>query len=201
MLILWTATVAGLWKLQIPVWNDILTVGFAHLLAGRAISIVQGTHLGLPPWLIVLMATYADTAAMLILYPLFVYSYEHIVEGHFLQKRMRTMLESAERHVDRFRRFKIAGVFLFVMAPLWMTGIIVGAILGYLLGLRTWVTITTVIIGAFVAVTSWVYAYDLVFQWLNRIHQGLALTLTVALILGLVLCRLIRKRRMAGRDA
>jgi uncharacterized membrane protein len=195
MLLLWIAAVACLWQWGNPQWDDILTVGFAHLLAGRAISIAQGTQVGLPRWLIVLVATYADTMGMLIVFPLFVYSYEHFVEGRFFQKRMRSMLESAQRNVDRFGRYKVAGVFFFVWLPFWMTGIIVGAILGYLLGLRTWVTIVTVILGAFAAVASWVYAYDKLFLWLSRIHQEIPFLFTLALLVGLLLFRILRKRR------
>jgi uncharacterized membrane protein len=197
MVLLWIAAAACLWQLSSPLWGDILTVGFAHLLAGRAISIAQGTQVGLPQWLIVFVATYADVTAMFIFYPLFVYSYEHFLEGHFFQKRMKPMLESAEKNVSRIGPFKAVGVFFFVWLPFWMTGIIVGAILGYLLGLRTWVTITTVILGAFAAVASWVYAYDVLFKWLATFHQEIPLLFTIGLIIGLVLFRMIRRRKNA----
>jgi len=199
MLLLWIAAAACLWQLGSAVWDDILTVGFAHLLAGRAISIAQGTQVGLPKWLIVLVATYADMTVMLIVFPLFVYSYEHLLEGHFFQRRMKPMLESAESGMDRFGRYKIAGVFFFVWMPFWMTGIIIGAILGYLLGLRTWVTIITVVLGALAAVSSWLYAYDKLFQWLSRIHQEIPLIFTLTLIIGLLLFRYLRRRRIMHR--
>jgi uncharacterized membrane protein len=195
MLVVWIAAAAGLWQTQHPMWDDILTVGFAHLLAGRGVSIAQGTQVGLPSWLIVLNATYADIMGMLIVYPLFVYSYENLFEGRFFQKRMRPMLESAQKNLGRVRRFKMAGIFVFVWLPFWMTGIIIGAILGYLLGLRTWVTILTTSLGAFAAVWSWVYAYDLLFAELADIHQEIPFFFTIALILGLIVFRVIHKRK------
>ena len=200
MLVVWIAGVAYLWRFNVSIWNDILTIGFAHVLAGRAISIARGTYVGLPKWLIVMLAVYADTTVMLILFPLFVWSYEHIAGGRFLQQRMRPMLESAERNMDRFGRYKIAGVFFFVWIPLWMTGIIAGAILGHLLGLRAWVTIVTVIAGAFAAVVSWVYAYDIVFKLLSRIHQDIAMFLVVAVFVGLLIYRFYRRRRIGRRN-
>jgi len=199
MLILLIAVIAYLWRMGVAAWSNILTVCFAHILAGRAISIAQGTYAGLPKWLIVALATYVDTTAMFIIYPLFVYSYEHIVEGNSFQRKMRPILESAERNIDRFGHYKIAGVFLFVWAPLWMTGIIAGAILGYLLGLRTWITVVTVILGALAAVASWVYAYDLLFSWLSDFHQDVGLAVTVVLIAAVLIYRVWRKKRTARK--
>jgi uncharacterized membrane protein len=195
MLVVWIGAAAGLWHGGAAVWDDVLTVGFAHLLAGRAISIAQGTQIGLPKWLIVLIATHADVTATFLVYPLFVYTYENFFEGRFFQTRMRPMLKSAEKHVSGLGRFKIAGVFFFVWLPFWMTGIIVGSILGYLLGLRAWVTLTAVSLGALAAVASWVYAYDILFTWLSTIHQEVPLVFTVVLIVGVVWLRIVRRRR------
>ena len=195
MLLAWVATAAALWYFGREEWDDILSVGFAHLLAGRAISIAHGTDMELPPWSLVAIATYADMTGMFILYPLFVYTYENFFEGRFFQKRMKPMLDSARKGMDSFGRYKILGVFSFVWLPLWMTGIIAGAVLGYLLGLRTWVTMLTVSLGALAAVWSWVYAYDKLFSWLSGGHQSISLVLTPMLICILVVYRVIRKRR------
>jgi len=197
MLVVWIAATAFMWESGMEQWDDLLTVGFAHLLAGRAISIAQGAQVGLPKWTITVIATYADVMGMLLVFPLFVYSYEHFFGGHFFQKRMKPMLESAQKRVDRFSGSKIAGVFFFVWLPFWMTGIIVGAVLGYLLGLRTWVTLLTASLGALAAVSSWVYAYDILFKWLGRIHQEIPGIFTVVLLVALLAFRSYRKRKSA----
>ena len=195
MLLVWIAAIAVMWESGIEEWDDILTVGFAHLLAGRAISIAQGSQVGLPKWAITVIATYTDVMGMLLMFPIFVYSYEHFFGGRFFQKRMKPMLESAQKRVDRFRGSKIAGVFFFVWLPFWMTGIIVGAVLGYLLGLRTWVTVLATSLGAVAAVASWVYAYDILFRGLTRIHQEIPGIFTVLLLLALLAFRSYRKRK------
>jgi len=199
MLLGWFITAAALWQVRSGLWDDIINVGFMHLMAGRAISIAQGTHIGLPRWLIIVIATYVDVMGMLLVFPLFVYSYENFVEGRFFQRRMRSMLESAQKNVGRFGRYEVVGVFFFVWLPFWMTGIIVGAILGYLLRLPTWVIIATTSLGALAAVSSWVYAYDHVYQWLGTIHQGIPLVFTVCLIAVLLGFRIYRKRKQARK--
>jgi uncharacterized membrane protein len=201
MLLVWIGVAAGLWRSGAEIWDDIFTVGFSHLLAGRAVSIAQGTHIGLPKWLIVLIATYADITATMLIYPLFVYTYENYFEGPFFQTRMRPMLRSAEKHVTSVRGSKIVGVFFFVWLPFWMTGIIIGSVLGYLLGLRSWVTLGAVSLGALAAVATWVYAYDVLFNGLSRIHQEIPLVFTVALIAIAIWFRLRRRKKMRNGNA
>ena len=195
MLLVWTGTAAGLWRLNHPHWADVLTVGFAHLLAGRAISIAQGTYAGLPKLAITTIAVYADIMVMLLVYPVFVFSYENLFEGRFFQKRLKPMLDSAQSGMDRFGKGKAVGVFCFVWLPFWMTGIIAGTILGYLLGLRTWVTLLAASLGSLAAVASWVYAYDLLFRRLSGIHQEIPLAFAVLLLATLVWYPTWRRRK------
>lgn len=200
MLILWIEAMALLWRIAYPGWLNILTVGLTHVVAGRAASIAHGTHAGLAPGLIAFLAVYADTTAMFLLYPLFVFSYRNYFEGRFFQKHMKPFLESAQRGAGSLHGSKIVGVFLFVWFPFWMTGIIIGSVLGHLLGLRTWVTMATVITGATAAVVSWVYAYDKLFGWLADINQAIPIVLTICIFTGVVVYRFTRKRRLSRPD-
>jgi len=193
MLIVWVEAMALFWSLGHPMWLNMLTVGLAHVVAGRAASIAHGTQVGLSPWLTCLLATYADTMAMFVIYPMLVYGYQHFVENVFFQKHMKPIFESAQRRMPRVRRFKIAGVFLFVFFPFWMTGVIVGAVLGYLLGLKTWVNMTTVVLGSATAVLTWVYAYDRAFGWLTDVHPSVPLVLTALIFAALIASRLAKR--------
>jgi len=79
--------------------------------------------------------------------------------------------------------------------------VIVGALLGYLLGLRLWVNMATVAVGTMTAIICWVFAYDRLFSWLGGIHESIPLAATVLLIGALVAWRLmhrIRSKRRAG---
>ena len=74
---------------------------------------------------------------MLILYPLFVLSWNRLIDIGRLGPYLARVHASAESQQGWVRRFGIAGLFLFVFVPFWMTGPVVGAIIGFLLGLRT----------------------------------------------------------------
>lgn len=194
MLILFAGALALLWRREDENWFAILTMGFAHLFAGRAASIAQATHAGLSTPVKILVPIYCDVMAMFLCYPVLVFSYKHFFEKRFFQRHMKPVFESARKNMTHLRKSKIAGVFLFVFFPFWMTGIIAGAVLGFLLGLKTWVNMLTVAAGTAVAVVSWVYAYDQINDALGRIDSRLPVFLVLILLLSALGFRLHRKR-------
>lgn len=196
MLITWIAAVAFLWQDGSAFWYKLLTMGFTHALAGRAASIASGSSSGFPPSITVALAVYFDVMLLFIIYPLLVFSYKHFLEQRFFKKHMQPVFDSAKKSLTNFRKSKIVGIFLFVWFPLWMTGIIVGAILGFLLGLRTWVTMLTVILGSTSAVVCWVYLTHKLFSELGAINKSIPVTITVLLILFLAVMRLVKKREI-----
>jgi len=195
MLILWFETVATLFQLNDTLWPHMVEMKLTHLAFGRAAAIAVGTKADLPRLLIALLATYTDVMAMLIMFPLLVFSYRNLFERPFFQRHMKPVFDTAQRNLTKMRRFKVVGVFLFVWFPFWMTGIITGAVLGYLLGLRTWVNVTTVILGAFTAVVCWVYAYDRLFGWLGTVDQRYPPVIVCCTIAALIGLRLVKRRR------
>ncbi len=201
MLILWVGAVATLFQLKDPLWLHMVRMKLVHIAAGRAASIGMGTEADLPRLLIALLATYTDVMAMLIMYPLLVFSYRNLFERRFFQRHMKPVFDSAKRSLTKMRRFKIASVFLFVWFPFWMTGIITGSVLGFLLGLRTWVNVTTVIFGAFTAVVCWVYAYDLLFGWLGAVNQTYPVVVVCCIIAVLIVLRLLKRRQELKEQA
>lgn len=200
MLILWIETIAALWRSDHDLWLGMLTVGFTHILGGRAASIAQATQMGISPFLIAVLATYFDAVTMLLVYPVLVFSYKNFLERRFFRKHMLPVFDSARMNVGHLGRFKIAGVFLFVWFPFWMTGIISGSVLGFLIGLKTWVNAATVVIGSATAIICWVYAYDRLFGWLGSIHQGIPVGASLLIIGSLIAARIFRaKKRRRGR--
>ena len=137
---------------------------------------------------------------MFIIYPLLVYSYKHFLEERFFKQHMKPVFDSANRHLTRCRHAKIIGVFAFVWFPLWMTGVVIGAVLGFLLGLRTWVNITTVIIGTSSAVLCWVYAYDKLFAWLGDINTGIPIAIIILVVTILAARRIISQRKHKDKE-
>ena len=201
MLIAWVITAALLCYRQHPWWAEIFAVAVAHMFAGKAVSIAQGTALGMPGGLIAAISIYADMTALFITYPILIFSYEHFVEGPFYEKHVKRVFESAQKGMDRIGRFKILGLFAFVWFPFWMTGVIVGAVLGYLMGMRTWAIVLTVLLGTTSAVICWVFAYDFLLGWVTAIGEPVIHVLVTLVIVAIVIHHMRRRRRRLAEAA
>lgn len=192
--IVWIAIVAVLWHLKNELWGEILTMGFAQLLLGRAVSIARATEIGMHPVSIISFVVFIDTMTVFLVYPALVFSYRNLFEKRFFKDHIRPVFDSARMSMNRLGRFKIVGVFLFVWIPFWMTGIIVGSVLGFLMGLRPWVNMATVVGGTAAAILCWVYVYDQTYKWAGDIHSGIPRIITI-----LIITVLIAQRVIAGR--
>ena len=197
MLISWVLALALMFRAGHALAENILQMGFAHMLLGRAASITAGKGAEMHSALVAFLAVYLDVMIMFIVYPVLIFSYRNLFERRFFRQHMQPIFDSAQRSLGRMRGFKIVGIFFFVWFPFWMTGIIIGAVIGYLLGLRTWVTMTTVILGSTCAIVSWVYVLGEVFSKLQGVHEAIPGILTIVIILALLVLR-FRKRRGAG---
>jgi uncharacterized membrane protein len=203
MLILWLVAVAVLWRIQHPQWVNLMTMGFAQVILGRAAAIAQATQAGFNPYLTVFLACYLDCTIVMIAYPTLIFCYQNLLERRFFKQHMEPIFASARRSMARFRRSKIIGVFAFVWFPFFMTGVVAGSVLGYLLGLRPWVTMATVVLGTLSATVCWVFAYNNLFTWLGSIHRSIPVAATALIILFLAVRRIMlqRKRERNGQNS
>jgi len=200
MLILWIATIAILWHLQHHRWDDLLLMGFTQLMVGRAGAIAHATQVGFNATTRVLLACYIDCTIVMIAYPVLIFSYHNLLERRFFKEHMEPIFASARRNVARFRSSKMIGVFAFVWFPFFMTGVVAGSVLGYLLGLRAWITIATVALGTLSATICWVFAYDTLFGWLGAVHRSIPVAFTAMIIIVLAVRRIMLERRKERND-
>ncbi len=96
-----------------------------------------------------------ETILVLLFYPLFVFSWRHLVEIPGLSKIIKRTSRVAEAKRETIRKYGMIGLLAFVFLPFWMTGPVVGCAIGFLLGLQTWVTLTVVLAGTYLAIGGW----------------------------------------------
>lgn len=75
--------------------------------------------------------------------------------------------KAADAHKGKVQRYGIIGLFVFVWFPFWMTGPVVGSVIGFLLGLRVWLNMTVVLAGTYVAIFGWAF-------FLRQLHEQVA---------------------------
>ncbi len=175
-----------------------ITLGFAamtglNLLIGLAAGMSFGYAHGFGHLPVIASSALSDTLQVLVFYPLFVLSWNHLIDlgrfGPFLAR----VHASAERQQGWVRRFGIAGLFLFVFVPFWMTGPVVGAIIGFLLGLRARVNLGVVLAASYVSIVLWALLFDQLNALAASYHRwALFIAVVALLLLALVARRILR---------
>lgn len=173
------------------------------ILFGRAAALAFGYSAGMAHVTVILIAMLIETVFVFIAYPLFVLSWQHLIVVRRLKNTLTQMHEAAEAHRATIQRYGIIGLFVFVWLPFWMTGPVVGCVIGFLLGLRARVNLPVVLAGTYVAILTWAL-------FLRRVHQEVAayssyapMILVIALIIIIVaahfLQRTLHENKKKGR--
>ena len=137
------------------------------ILFGRAAAMAFGYSLELGHGTVITVCIIIETILVLIFYPLFVFSWQHLLVIKWLRNMFDRLHRSAEIHKDKVQRYGIIGLFVFVWLPFWMTGPVVGCIIGFLLGLKARHNIPIVLAGTSVAIFGWAF-------FLRRLHDRVA---------------------------
>ncbi len=160
---------------------------------GRAAGLAFGYSAGLGPVTVILVSMVAETASVLLVYPLFVFSWRHLLVLKPLQKAFARMHEAAEKHKGGIQRYGVIGLFAFVWFPFWMTGPVVGCVIGFLLGLPVWLNLGVVLAGTYVAILGWALflreVHTRVFSSNPYAAMAMVVLLAVLVIVGYVLRR------------
>ncbi|MHC4435365.1 MAG: small multi-drug export protein [Planctomycetota bacterium] len=139
------------------------------IMFGRAAAMAFGYSLYIGHAKVIPVCMILETILVLIVYPLFVFSWRHLLVLKGLKRVFESIRKSAEAHKDKVQRYGVIGLFAFVWFPFWMTGPVVGCVIGFLLGLRPWLNMTVVLSGTYLAILAWALAL-----FLRRFHDSVA---------------------------
>lgn len=177
------------------VWQLVL----AHFVSGRAGNAGLGLMKGFNHFFLLYQCCMLDFIIMFYVYPWFVSGYQHLSNWPFIGPALKHTHELALAHKHRIAPYGAAGLMLFVIFPFWSTGPLVGVLVGYLLGMSTLLTFSTVIIGNTVAVAAWIWAHDKLQQYSQTLALVLLCTIFIVAIAGALFAR-IRAEKKKNRQ-
>lgn len=134
---------------------------------GRAACMAFGYSLGLGHGTVIPICIVIEAIFVLVFYPLFVFSWQHLLIIKSLKHTFEQVQDAAEAHQAKIQRYGPIGLFVFVWFPFWMTGPLVGSVIGFLLGVRLWLNMTMVLGGTCVAILGWAFL-------LRHVHERIA---------------------------
>jgi uncharacterized membrane protein len=160
----------GLTRLESPdLFRDLLSMTTTHIFGGRAAGMSLGYARKLPPGVVIVANMAIETFLVLLFYPLFVFSYQRLIVIQPLEETIARARQAAEAHQSTLMKFGIPGLLLFVWFPFWMTGPLVGSIIGFLIGLRPLVTLSVVLSGTYLAIFCWGVILHRIYERLERL--------------------------------
>lgn len=139
------------------IFNLLLSITASNILFGRMSGLSIGIAFQMNTFWLILFNLLIETILVLIFYPLFVMSWKrlHIIPYEPLRDFFQRSQESARKYEPLIKKYGIAGLILFVLFPLNMTGPVVGSFLGYLMGFGHFKTILVVILSTLGAIIVW----------------------------------------------
>ena len=154
-----------------------------NLFIGRAAGLAFGYASGFGHGQVIPFNMLVETIKVLVVFPLFVLSWRKLINLSALQPLVSRMHRAAESHGGIVERYGIAGLFVFVLVPFWMTGPVVGAIIGFLIGLRPWVNITVVLVSTNAAIAVWALLLNELSDWAATVNRFAPWALVLAIVL------------------
>jgi uncharacterized membrane protein len=170
-----------------------------EVMFGRAAAMAFGYSLDLGHSKVIPICMIIETILVFIFYPLFVFSWRHLLVIKWLKNTIERIHKSAEIHKSKIQKYGIIGLFVFVWFPFWMTGPVVGCVIGFLLGLRTWLNITVVLAGTYAAILGWAFFlkqfHDRVSSYNSYAAMILMALLVIIIIVGHLLYRTLHEHK------
>ena len=136
-------------------FGTLFAITAAKIVVGRAACIALGYSLGLSHAQVIIISMVVQTIQILIFYPMLVFIWRQLLVIKWLQKTSDRIHTAAQAHQQKIHQYGVPGLFVFVCIPFWLTGPIVGCMVGYLMGLSVRVTLATVLTGSYAAIVIW----------------------------------------------
>ena len=137
-----------------------------NMTVGRAAGMSFGYASGLHHPSVIASSVLVETIQVLVIYPLFVLSWNRVVEARHMRRLLVGMRRSAEANQSRVARYGMIGLFAFVFLPFWMTGPVVGSVIGFLIGLKARHNLSIVLSATYAAVAIWAVFFEHMNEWL-----------------------------------
>ena len=135
--------------------NKMTAMVLSNVFIGRVPSISLGYASDLSHFIIIFINIYTEIILVMAIYPLFVLSFKGIVKVKALENFFEEVKQKKNEHKASFEKYGKFALFVFVLIPFWMTGPIVGSIIGYLIGMRHYNIIFIVFISTVFSISLW----------------------------------------------
>ncbi len=160
-------------------------------IGGQAGAILAGLELGFSPWELGAVLTAFNVMHLCLFFPLITSLYHNSMHLKVIGRWVAATRKAAERQKEKVTRLGSFGLPVFVWLPFPWTGTLVGAVIGYLLGMRTGRIFLVAVPAMLLSVVTWISAVNYL-RVLSAIGRQITLVALAALLVGFGMWRLIQ---------
>ncbi|MDD9301474.1 MAG: small multi-drug export protein [Desulfobacter sp.] len=176
------ALVGGVSAVDFSLAKILVLVILAHLVGSRAGGIGLCIINGFDPLTTISYNFYIETLIVCFTYSGFVLSTTNYLKVEWIKRFMNKLANKAMEKKEKIKRWGWIGIFSFVMAPLPVTGPVIGSIIGYMLKMRLVSNFTATALGTLTATIIWCYGFEFLEQRFQMVQYLFAAICVMVLI-------------------
>jgi uncharacterized membrane protein len=168
-------------------YRTLSSTAIIHLMGGRALGIATCLSAGLSIPYSILYNFIIEIIIVLIAYGIVVLIMRNVIQPKLLRSAVRQAELTAQSQKTKIKRYGAVGLFLFVMFPFFMTGPLVGAIIGYLLNYKAINNFLIVFGGTLTSIVIYALVGNNIIKHVNRYVHVDIVRRWGAIIIGLLI--------------
>ena len=193
MAVVWLVYLLFSWIAMPQSYQSIAAISIANVIFGRATGISLGYAANYSDAVVIFINIYIETMLVLVCYPLFIFSWNNLFLFSRFKDSIETLKKNAEKYKPAIEKYGTIGLFFFVWFPFWMTGPIIGAVIGYLMGLPHRVTLSVVLIGTSFAIAVWSFFLSKIQTLAKEIDPNAPWIIVGGIVLLILVAYFVRK--------
>ncbi len=149
-------------------YNVLSSTAVVHLMGGRMLGIAACLAADISLLYTVLYNFFLEVVIVLIAYGVVVLVMRNIIQPKLFRSAVRQAELAAQEQKTKIKKYGAIGLFFFVMFPFFMTGPVVGAIIGYLLNYKAINNFLIVFSGTLTSILIYTLVGNNIINYLNQ---------------------------------
>ncbi|MBN2254955.1 MAG: small multi-drug export protein [Deltaproteobacteria bacterium] len=172
---------------NIDLYKVLSYVAVIHTVGGRAMGIALCLSAELSPLFTILYNFLLEVIIVLIAYGITVLIMRNIIEPKLFRNQVREAELTAQKQKSKIKKYGAVGLFIFVMLPFFMTGPLIGSIIGYLLNYRAIHNFMIVFSGTLSSIVIYTLVGNSAIHHINQYVQIETVKKWVSIVIGILI--------------
>ena len=167
------AAIAGLYLAYLlfadpGLYRVLSSTAIIHIMGGRALGVATCLSAGLSMFYTIFYNFFLEMVIVLITYGVVVLFMRNVIQPKLFRSTVRQAELTAQQQKTKIKKYGAVGLFFFVMFPFFMTGPVIGSIIGYLLNYRAVNNFLIVFSGTLTSIVTYALVGNNIIRFINQ---------------------------------